>query len=183
MKFKQTKLADCYVIELDRFSDSRGWFSRTFCSEEFKSIGLEDAWKQHNHSFTVKKGTIRGLHYQKMPATEIKLIRCIAGKVYDVALDLRSESSTYLKWHAEELSAENQKMIFIPKGFAHGFQTLTDNAELLYCHSETYQPEYEMGLNYSDQKLQIQWPLSITEISDRDKNHPFINVDFEGVTF
>jgi len=181
MKFLKTHLIGCYVIEFDRYSDSRGWFSRTFCSEEFNSINFNDAWVQHNHSFTAREGTIRGMHYQKKPAAETKLIRCISGKVYDVALDLRPNSPTYLKWHAEELSADNGRMIFIPKGFAHGFQTLSDNAELIYCHSETYQPEHEMGLNYSDQKLQIQWPLSITEISDKDKNHPFISVDFEGV--
>lgn len=181
MKFVETPLQSCYVIETERYSDSRGWFSRTFCSEEFKAIGLDSPWLQHNHSFTQQIGTIRGMHYQKMPAGEIKLIRCIAGCVYDVALDLRPRSATYLRWHAVELSADNGKMIFIPKGFAHGFQALTDGVELIYCHSETYQPQYEAGLNYLDERFEITWPLEVTEISDRDKQHPFINSNFEGV--
>lgn len=181
MKFLESSLKGCYIIETDRYSDSRGWFSRTFCAEEFKVIGNVEPWVQHNHSFTSVKGSIRGMHYQKMPACETKLIRCIAGKVYDVAVDLRPDSETYLKWHAEELSAGNKKMIFIPKGFAHGFQTLTDDAELIYCHSEIYQPDFEAGLNYRDEVLNIHWPLDITEISDRDKQHPFINSNFEGV--
>jgi dTDP-4-dehydrorhamnose 3,5-epimerase len=181
MTFVETPLKGCYIVELNSFSDSRGWFARTFCSEEFKSIGFDVPWVQHNHSFTKTKGSIRGMHYQKMPAGEEKLIRCISGKVYDVAIDLRVDSQTFLQWHAVELSAENRKMIFIPKGFAHGFQTLTENAELIYCHSEPYQPEYEAGVNYLDKQLNIVWPLGITEVSDRDKEHPFINTNFEGV--
>lgn len=181
MKFTETNLKGCYVIDLDRYSDQRGWFSRTFCSNEFLEIGFSSAWVQHNHSYTRARGTVRGMHYQKMPACEAKLIRCIAGRVYDVAVDLRPHSPTFLKWHAEELSKDNLKMIFIPEGFAHGFQTLTEDAELLYCHSSVYQPEYEAGLNCLDEKVNISWPLEITEISDRDKQHPFINSNFEGV--
>lgn len=169
------------MIDIERFSDTRGWFSRTFCSDEFKSIGFTESWVQHNHSFTVKKGSIRGMHYQINPACETKLVRCIAGRVFDVAVDLRPSSQTYLKWHAEELSADNGKMILIPKGFAHGFQTLSNNCELLYCHTQAYKPEYEAGLNYLDEALNISWPLEITEISDRDRKHPYINTNFEGV--
>jgi dTDP-4-dehydrorhamnose 3,5-epimerase len=181
MEFKETPLKGCYTIELDRYSDSRGWFSRTFCSEQFKTIGFIEHWVQHNHSFTSETGSVRGMHYQKMPAGETKLIRCIAGKVYDVAVDLRPDSETYLKWHAVELSADNRTMMFIPKGFAHGFQTLTNNVELLYCHSEMYQPDHEAGLNCLDKLLDISWPLEITSISERDKQHPYINSKFEGV--
>lgn len=181
MKFTETNLKGCYVIELDRYSDQRGWFSRTFCSNEFLEIGFTSAWVQHNHSFTRTRGTVRGMHYQKIPACETKLIRCIAGSVFDVAVDLRPHSPTFLKWHAEELTKDNLKMIFIPEGFAHGFQTLTEDAELVYCHSSAYQPEYEAGLNCLDKILNISWPLEITEISDRDKQHPFINSNFEGV--
>lgn len=181
MEFKETPLKGCYIIEFSHHSDSRGWFSRTFCSEEFKKIGFMEHWVQHNHSFTSEMGSIRGMHYQKMPAGETKLIRCIAGKVFDVAVDLRTGSKTYLKWHAVELSSDNRTMIFIPKGFAHGFQTLTPNAELLYCHSDPYQPDYEAGLNHLDKALNINWPLEITSISDRDRQHPFINNKFEGV--
>jgi len=181
MKFNETPLSGCYTIDLDRLIDSRGWFSRTYCHDEFAAIGFYDNWVQHNHSYSASAGTIRGMHYQKMPAGEVKLIRCISGHVFDVAIDLRPDSETYLEWFATELSASNKKMIFIPKGFAHGFQALSDDVELLYCHSELYKPEYEAGLNYLDPKLAIEWPLDITSISDRDKQHPFINRNFEGV--
>lgn len=181
MKFLETSLRGCYIVEVTPHIDSRGWFTRTFCDDEFKKIGFEDSWVQHNHSFTSKKGTIRGMHFQKMPAGETKLIRCSAGSVFDVAVDLRPDSPTYLQWHGEILSSENRKMILIPKGFAHGFQTLTDNVELIYCHSEHYQPNLEAGLNYLDPKLEIRWPLEISEISERDKEHPLINSNFEGI--
>jgi dTDP-4-dehydrorhamnose 3,5-epimerase len=181
MRFTETDLKGCFVIEFDRFLDQRGWFSRTYCSHEFLEIGFNSPWVQHNHSYTKTKGTIRGMHYQNMPACETKLIRCIAGSIYDVAIDLRPRSPSFLKWHAEELSSDNQKMILIPEGFAHGFQTLADNVELLYYHSTSYQPQYEAGLNYLDEKINITWPLEITEISDRDKQHPLINTNFEGV--
>ncbi len=181
MKFTETALSGCFVIEVDRREDQRGWFSRTYCDEEFHKIGFSGTWVQHNHSFTAKRGSIRGMHFQKMPVGEIKLIRCVSGKVFDVAVDLRPHSPTFLKWHAEELSAENGKMFFIPKGFAHGFQTLTDHAELIYCHSERYQPGYEGGINHNDERLKISWPLPVTEISDRDRHHPIIDNKFEGV--
>ncbi|MES3016283.1 MAG: dTDP-4-dehydrorhamnose 3,5-epimerase [Bacteroidota bacterium] len=181
MIFKESPLKGCYAVETERFSDSRGWFARTFCSDDFKRIGFSGTWVQHNHSFTKIKGSIRGMHYQKMPACEAKLVRCVAGSVFDVAVDIRPDSLSYLKWYAEELSAENGRMIYIPAGFAHGFQTLTDNAELLYCHSQTYQPEHESGLNYLDELININWPLQVTEVSDRDKGHPFLTINFEGV--
>lgn len=181
MKFIESPLQGCYSIDTDRLSDTRGWFSRTYCRSEFHGIGFEDNWVQHNHSFTAKAGTIRGMHYQKMPSAEIKLIRCISGKVFDVAVDLRSRSNTYLKWFSIELCSEKGNMIYIPKGFAHGFQTLTDKVELLYCHSEFYKPENEAGLNWNDQHLGIHWPLDITEISERDNKHAYINANFEGV--
>jgi dTDP-4-dehydrorhamnose 3,5-epimerase len=181
MKFIETNLKGCYTIENDVYEDSRGCFFRTYCAKEFEAIGFKESWVQHNHSYTAISGSIRGLHYQRAPAGEHKLIRCITGKVFDVAVDLRPQSPTYLKWHAEELSANNKKMIFIPKGFAHGFQTLTDDAELLYCHSEMYQPNYEAGINFRDKQIDINWPLKVTEISDKDQNQPFINQNFKGI--
>src|SRR5690349_19358091 len=130
MTFAELPLKGSYIITPKLFSDNRGWFMRTFCKDEFMSIGHEKEWVQMNHSFTQKQGTIRGMHYQKAPFEEVKLVRCTAGVVFDVIVDLRPESDTYLQWHGVELSAENKRMLYIPEGFAHGFQTLSDNAEL-----------------------------------------------------
>lgn len=134
-----------------------------------------------NHSFTRAAGSIRGMHFQYPPHTEVKLVRCIAGAVLDVIVDLRKDSPTFLQWFGCELSAENKKLIYIPDGFAHGFQTLTDNAELLYQHSTIYQPGAEGGLRYNDERLKIDWPLESTVISERDKNHPLIDGGFAGI--
>lgn len=151
--------------------DNRGWFMRSFCKKEFEAIGHTKEWVQMNHSYTSKKGTIRGMHQQIAPYAEIKLVRCIAGSVYDVVIDVRKDSPTYLQWFGCELSATNKQMIYIPEGFAHGFQTLTDDVELLYHHSEFYQPGYESGIMYNDPKIKVVWPLALTEISERDLNH------------
>ncbi|MFT4091994.1 MAG: dTDP-4-dehydrorhamnose 3,5-epimerase [Niabella sp.] len=171
MTFEPTPLPGSYIITLSPKGDSRGWFMRSFCKKEFEQIGHIEEWVQMNHSFTAAKGTIRGMHFQTAPYSEIKMVRCIAGSVFDVIIDLRKDSPTYLHWFGTELSAANKKMLYIPGGFAHGFQTLTDNAELLYQHSEFYQPGYESGILYNDPKINIQWPLAVTELSERDKNH------------
>lgn len=181
MRFIQTEIPGLYEIELDIFSDDRGWFARTYCKKEFAAIGHEGEWTQLNHSFTVSKGAIRGLHYQVPPFSEAKMVRCIAGAIYDVAVDLRKGSPTFLKWHAVELSAENRKMLYIPPGMAHGFQTLMENCELIYHHTSYYTPGYEGGFKYDDPKLDIPWPLPLTDISERDLNHPFVNTTFEGI--
>ena len=181
MQFLPTILRDCYVVEFNKFSDDRGWFSRTYCKNEFSSIGFDKNWVQHNHSFTTHKGTIRGMHFQIPPFAETKLVRCISGKVYDVVVDLRRSSETYLKWFGTELSSSNNKMIFIPEGFAHGFQTLEENSELLYCHSEFYNPAHESGIYYKDSKIGINWPLAVTQLSERDSNHSIINDTFKGL--
>ena len=134
-----------------------------------------------NHSFTAKKGTIRGMHYQKPPCSEIKMLRCIAGTVYDVIIDLRKNSATYLLWFGAELSAANKKIMYIPKGFAHGFQALSNNAELIYHHSQFYTPNAEEGIMYNDTAIGIQWPLPVTELSDRDKAHLLIDSNFKAL--
>jgi len=181
MKFIETPLTGSYVIEPAIHEDHRGWFMRTYCENEFAAIGHEKKWVQINHSFTSKKGTCRGLHYQLPPFSEIKLIRCVAGAVYDVLVDLRKDSPGFLKWTAVEISAANKKMIYIPAGFAHGFQSLTDNAELVYHHSAFYTPGAEAGIRHDDKKISIPWPLAVTEISDRDKQHPELNEQFKGI--
>ncbi|MDE1191947.1 MAG: dTDP-4-dehydrorhamnose 3,5-epimerase [Arachidicoccus sp.] len=174
MIFVPAKLEGSYIIEPETKGDNRGWFMRSFDKNEFAQIGFYGEWVQMNHSFTAGKGAIRGLHFQKTPYEEIKLVRCIAGSVFDVAVDLRKHSATYLQWFGTELSAQNKKSFYIPEGFAHGFQTLTENAELIYCHSQYYKPEYESGLRYNDPKINIQWPLQLTVISERDKNHSLL---------
>lgn len=182
MKFDKTPLNDAYLISLDIKNDDRGWFTRTFCAEEFGQHKLTQNWVQMNHSMTNKKGTIRGLHYQLPPHSEAKLVRCIRGIIFDVILDLRENSSTFLQHFAVELSAQNSRMVYIPEGFAHGFQTLTDNVELIYHHSTMYTPSSENGIRFDDQLIGIKWPILATEISERDKSFSTINKDFKGIT-
>jgi len=181
MKFTPTAFKGSFIIDLDLFEDERGWFARTFCKKEFEQIGHTKEWVQLNHSFTKQKGTIRGMHYQIFPFTEIKLVRCISGKVFDVIIDLRKDSATFLQWTGVELSAENKKMLYIPEGFAHGFQTLSDNCELIYHHSQFYQPNVEGAIRYNDPIININWPLPITNISKRDEEHPFLDNNFKGI--
>jgi len=174
MKFLPTILNGSFTIQLDPIKDERGWFARYFCKKEFSSIGHDKEWVQMNHSFTIKKGTIRGMHFQKPPHSEIKLVRCIHGSVYDVVIDLRKDSPTFLNWFGVELSAENKLMMYIPEGFAHGFQTLEDNSGLLYMHTAYYSPEAESGLKFNDPQINISWPLEVSEISLRDNNHDLL---------
>jgi len=181
MTFAPTKLNGSYTIELSPFSDSRGWFARTYCKNEFQQIGHDKEWVQLNHSITFEKGSIRGMHYQVKPFREIKMVRCIAGLVYDVIIDLRKSSPTFLQWFGTELSAKNKRMLYIPEGFAHGFQTLSDNSELIYHHTEFYNPKAEAGVKYNDPLVNIQWPLAIIEISERDNNHPYLDKNFKGI--
>ncbi len=161
--------------------DHRGWFARTYCKKEFDEIGHSQEWVQLNHSFSTKKGTVRGMHFQLDPFTEIKMLRCIAGSVFDVIIDLRKDSSTFLQWFGTELSAQNKKMLYIPAGFAHGFQTLTDDAELIYHHTQFYTPVAEAGLRYDDKAIGIVWPMAVSEISERDNSHPLVDSTFKGI--
>lgn len=182
MRYSELPLKGAYIVELDSFEDNRGWFARTYCKNDFKlQIGHDKEWVQMNHSFTKFKGTIRGMHFQINPHEEIKMVRCIAGAVYDVVIDLRRESSTFLKYFGVELSAENRKMIYIPEGFAHGFQSLLDNSELIYHHSEFYKPNFEAGIRYDDPIVNIKWRLPLSEISERDRQHKSITEQFKGI--
>jgi dTDP-4-dehydrorhamnose 3,5-epimerase len=175
-------LAGLNLLERHRLGDSRGFLSRLFCTEELAVAGWRRPIAQINHTFTAKRGTVRGLHYQTKPHTEMKLVSCIQGEVWDVAVNLRRDSPTFLSWHAEILSADNNRALLIPEGFAHGFQTLTDNVTLLYCHTSVYSQDAERGLNARDPRLSITWPLEITEISHRDATHPLLDMKFEGLT-
>ena len=179
--FIETPLNGLLRINRKPIMDSRGFFSRFFCAKEFKTIGFGRAVAQINHTLTQAKGTIRGMHFQRPPYSETKIVTCLQGEILDVAVDIRKDSSTFLQWHAEVLSAENQSSLYIPDGFAHGFQTLTDNCQLVYLHSSFYSPNSEGALNVLDPTLAIDWPLQVSEISERDSNHPFIENHFEGI--
>lgn len=176
-----TSLGGLNVIVRKPLGDSRGYLERMFCIDYLRDIFGERRVVQINHTLTQHKGTVRGMHFQYPPHAEMKLVSCLRGSVFDVAVDLRKDSPTFLHWHAELLSADNHKTLAIPEGFAHGFQTLTDDCEMLYLHTATYTPGAEAGLNPQDAKLAIVWPLPITEISPRDAAHAPIAGDFEGV--
>jgi len=182
MKFINTSFEGLWVIEPEIKGDSRGFLSRLFCKNEFSFINLKKEFVQENLTFTKLKGAFRGLHYQVPPYSEIKLVRCIKGKVFDVIVDLRKNSKTFLKIFTIELNEEKLNMILIPEGFAHGFQTLTDNCLMLYLHTNFYNPKYECGININDPRINCSLPLRLSEISDRDKNHPFLTNEFEGIT-
>ncbi len=170
MIFTETKLKGVCIIEPERLEDERGFFARTFCAKEFEARGLNPRMVQCSISFNKKKGTLRGMHYQAEPHAEDKVVRCTAGAIYDVAVDLRPESPTFKQWVAAELSASNRKMLYIPAGFAHGFQTLTDNSEVFYQMSEFYHPESARGVRWNDPAFRIVWPSENPTISPKDRN-------------
>ena len=178
MHFRETPLKGAYLIDLDKKGDDRGFFARFFCMKEFAQHGLVSQFVQLNNSLSAEKGTLRGLHYQLAPKGEDKLVRCIRGSLYDVILDLRQGSPTFGKWFGAELSAENRTMMYVPKGFAHAFLTLSDDAEALYMVSEYYAPELERGVRWNDPKFDIKWPIKPTIISDKDRNHPDFNPEY-----
>lgn len=178
--FHPTPLHGLTIIERTLLEDNRGFLSRFFCDESLAQLGMKPI-KQINHTGTKQAGTIRGMHFQHAPHAEIKIVSCLKGKVFDVAVDLRANSPTFLQWFATELSAENHHSLYIPEGFAHGFQTLTNDCELIYLHTAEYSPNHESALNPLDPKLAITWPDPISEISARDQNHPMINSDFKGI--
>lgn len=174
MIFSETKLKGSFVIEPERIADERGYFERLFDEGEFKKNGIEFNILQSNISFNKKTGTLRGMHFQKMPKAEDKIVRCIKGSIFDVALDLRTDSPTFGLWHAETLTAENGKMFFIPKGFAHGFLTLVPDTEAEYFMSETFSPEHASGVRWDDSKFKIEWPFPPIVMSEKDKNWPLL---------
>lgn len=175
MKFEKTPIKDAWLITLEARGDARGYFARAYCRKELEAHGIDATVVQANTSYSRDAGTIRGMHYQNAPAAETKLMRCIRGSVYDVIIDLRPDSETYMQHYGIELSAENRRMLFVPKGFAHGFMTLEPHTEVLYMVGEYYTPECETGLRYNDPTFNINWPLEVTVISDKDKAWP----DFE----
>jgi dTDP-4-dehydrorhamnose 3,5-epimerase len=168
MKLIRLPLSGAYLIELDLVRDERGFFARTWCAEEFQQLGLKSKLAQCSISSNKSRGTLRGMHFQAEPYAETKLIRCSSGAIYDVIVDLRPHSPTYCKWFAAELTSANHKMLYVPEGFAHGFQTLVDNTELFYQISETYQAEYARGVRWNDPIFGIEWPISNPIISARD---------------
>lgn len=172
MKFTALPLLGAYVVELERRGDDRGFFARTFCVEKFAAHGLQTHWAQCNISFSAKAGTIRGLHFQRPPMAETKLVRCTRGAIFDVIVDLRLGSATYGHWHGERLDDGNRRMICVPEGFAHGFQTLSDDVEMLYFHSAPYSAAHEGGVKWDDPRLGISWPLPVTDMSVRDRGFP-----------
>ena len=178
MKFARTPLEGAYTIELEKRGDDRGFFARVFCKKEFEAQGLNNDIAQINNSLSKDKGTLRGMHYQLSPKSEDKIVRCIQGKLYDVIVDLRPNSKTFKQWFGVELTAENRKMIFVPKGFAHGFLTLEENTEAFYLATEFYSPEHERGVRYNDPAFGIKWPMEPIVISDKDKNHTDFNPDY-----
>lgn len=169
------------TVERQRLGDSRGFLSRLFCAEELCSAGWSRPIAQINHTSTAHAGTIRGMHYQRPPHAEMKLVTCVRGEVWDVAVDLRAGSPTLLKWHAAHLSAENGRALLIPEGFAHGFQALSDDVELLYCHSAAHAPDADAGVHPLDPRLAIAWPLPIREMSTKDSQRSLLTEDFAGV--
>ncbi len=180
-KVKKLNFDGLFILERKSIGDERGFLSRIWCSKEMKEVGWKNEIAQINHTYNQKRGTIRGLHFQKTPHQEKKLVTCIRGAIWDVVVDVRPNSSTFLHWHSEELSDQNMKALMIPEGFAHGYQTLTDDVELFYCHSEFFHESSERGLNPQDPELSIDWPLKISSISSRDLDHPLISKTFKGV--
>lgn len=181
MQFEATSFEGLFVLNAEYSCDPRGSFARLYCQDELSVLYPEIEIKQINHSINRESGTLRGLHFQYPPFAEIKIVRCIKGAVYDVAVDIRRNSPTFLKYFATELSQMNGKAICIPQGFAHGFQILEPDSELLYLHSNIYETGSEGGVNYRDPKLAIEWPLPELNVSERDLNHAFLDDSFGGV--
>jgi len=170
MIFTKTTLPGVYLIDIQPIGDARGFFSRFWCSKEFEAQGLSFEVAQINVSHNAEAGTLRGLHYQRAPHAEAKVVACTSGSVFDVAVDVRPGSSTYLQWVGTILDSEKRRMLYIPDGFAHGYQTLEDDTGLLYVVSEFYTPDAESGLRFDDLAIGIEWPLPVASISDKDKN-------------
>lgn len=176
-----TPLSGLRVLQRKPIGDNRGYLERLFCNDELQVLIPGKHIAQINHTLTENRGSVRGMHFQHPPHAEIKFVSCLRGEIFDVAVDLRHNSPTFLCWHAELLSPDNHKTLIIPEGFAHGFQTLTDDCEMLYFHTAAFQPEAEGGLNVQDPRLVIQWPLPVASLSPRDASHPFLDDNFAGV--
>lgn len=177
MIFTETKLKGAFVIDIEPLEDERGFFARAWCKDEFERHGLNLGIAQCNISFNKKRGTLRGMHYQASPFEEAKFVRCIAGAIYDVIIDLRSDSATFREWFSVELSAENHRALYVPEGFAHGFQTLVDNSEVFYQMSEIFHPEYARSLRWDDLAFEIVWPIPDPILSEKDSNSSLWSMD------
>lgn len=177
-----TPIASLKVIERERLSDARGFLSRLFCAADLLDAGWRKPVAQINHTMTRQPGAVRGMHFQTAPHAEMKLVSCVRGEVFDVAVDLRTGSATFLRWYAERLSPANGRAMLIPEGFAHGFQALTADCELIYLHSCAYAPTSEGAINAQDPRVGIEWPQRITEQSTRDQSHPMLATEFQGIS-
>jgi dTDP-4-dehydrorhamnose 3,5-epimerase len=176
MIFKKTTLPDIYLVDLDRYEDKRGFFARYFCKKEFSKRGLNAKWVQINNSMNKKIGTLRGLHFQKYPNSEVKLVRCIKGSVWDVVVDLRKNSKTFGKWFGSKLTEVNRRMMYVPKGFAHGFISLKPYSEIIYLASDYYEPNLEVTLHWNDPDIAIKWPIKPRIISKKDSSGLLLRV-------
>lgn len=172
MKFTPTPIQGAFLVDIEPRGDERGMFARTFCEREFSAQGLETVFVQANASFSADRGTLRGMHYQLAPVQEVKLIRCVRGALWDVILDLRPESPSFGQWFGADLTQDNRRAMYVPKGAAHGFITLEDATEAAYMVTSPYSPDLERGVRWDDSRFGIQWPLAPTVVSDRDKSHP-----------
>jgi dTDP-4-dehydrorhamnose 3,5-epimerase len=175
MVFTETKLKGAFIIDLERREDSRGFFARAFCRQEFEAHGLKSSIAQANVAFNIKKGTVRGMHFQYPPAAETKLVRCTRGAILDIIVDLRPESATYLQHISVELNEDNQRALYVPERFAHGYQVLRDSTETSYQVGEFYTPSAESGLLYDDPRLRLEWPLPVAVISDKDQKFALLD--------
>jgi dTDP-4-dehydrorhamnose 3,5-epimerase len=183
MQFEQTKIEGVYIVKLSKHEDHRGWFARAYCENEFQNQGINFCIRQINHSFTKQRGSFRGVHYQFGKFSEHKLVKCISGSVIDFGVDLRKNSSTLFETVSVELTDSNNTMLLLPPGVGHGFQTLKDDTSLIYLHSSFYNKNYEGGFRYNDAKINLNLPLAISDISERDCKHPLINHNFLGVEY
>jgi dTDP-4-dehydrorhamnose 3,5-epimerase len=181
MIFEPTPLAGAFTIELQKRGDDRGFFARLFCEDEFAAAGLETRFPQINNSLSGRAGTLRGMHYQLPPAGEVKVVRCVRGALFDVIVDLRPDSPTFKRWFGAELTADNRRMMLVPRGFAHGFITLADDTEAFYLVSHRYAPAAERGLRFNDPAIGITWPREPAEVSDKDRNWPDLDAGFHGL--
>jgi dTDP-4-dehydrorhamnose 3,5-epimerase len=180
MIFTPAGLDQSFLIDVQPIVDERGFFTRIFCANEFEKEGLNKNVVQANHSFTKGIGSIRGLHMQVAPFAETKVIKCINGRIFDVILDTRKGSSTFLQWFGAELSADNKRMMYVPAGFAHGFQTLSEESEIIYFVSQVYNKESERTIRFDEPRVKVQWPLTLNHISEKDKSALFLQENFEG---
>lgn len=181
MKFLKTSLEGARLVELDRLGDDRGFFARSFCEREFAADGLEKNFVQANSAFTRNKGTLRGFHYQLPPSSETKLVRCVRGSIFDVIVDLRPTSATFKGWFGAELTQDNRSMMYVPRGFAHGLITLTDDVEVHYLVSAFYDAKQERGVRFDDPAIGVKWPISPVEISAKDRAWPDLDPTFHGI--